>query len=147
MPHPLLIFSQSDCLIQVFVQICILNGKQCRCRSVGFFRSQLIWIYTVCKCRVYLGSAGQGLRVILFRLCLPSLQLVLVLCGTLECLIILHYSVIFYCLVLCENWAHSIEWLQSFLQLFFFFFFVIITSCGCICLFNPISLFYYYLFR
>ena len=25
-------------------------------------RSQLIWIYTVCKCRVYPGSAGQGLR-------------------------------------------------------------------------------------
>ena len=29
--------------------------------SVGFFRSQLIWIYTVCKGRVHLGSAGQGL--------------------------------------------------------------------------------------
>ena len=28
----------------------------------GFFRSQLIWIYTVCKDRVYLGSAGQGLN-------------------------------------------------------------------------------------
>ena len=38
------------------------NGKQCRSRSVGFFRSQLIWIYTVCKCRVYPGSAGQGLK-------------------------------------------------------------------------------------
>ena len=25
------------------------------------FRSQLIWIYTVCKGRVYPGSAGQGL--------------------------------------------------------------------------------------
>ena len=25
-------------------------------------RSQLIWIYTVCKGRVYPGSAGQGLR-------------------------------------------------------------------------------------
>ena len=39
----------------------ILIDKQCRSRSVGFFRSQLIWIYTVCKDRVYLGSAGQGL--------------------------------------------------------------------------------------
>ena len=29
-----------------------LNGKQCRSRSVGFFRSHLIWINTVCKGRV-----------------------------------------------------------------------------------------------
>ena len=36
----------------------VLNGKQCRPRSVGIFRSQQIWIYTVCKGRVYLGSAG-----------------------------------------------------------------------------------------
>ena len=43
------------------VQIQILNGKQCRSWSVGFFRSQLIWIYTVCKSRTYPGSAGQGL--------------------------------------------------------------------------------------
>ena len=41
----------------------ILNGKQCRSRSVGFFRSQLIWIYTVFKARVFLGSAGQWLKV------------------------------------------------------------------------------------
>ena len=40
----------------------ILNDKQCRSRSVGFFRSQLIWISTVCKGRVYPGSAGQGLK-------------------------------------------------------------------------------------
>ena len=40
----------------------MLNGKQCRSRSVGFFRSQLIWIYTVCKGRVYPGSAGHGLN-------------------------------------------------------------------------------------
>ena len=39
----------------------ILNDKQCRSRSVAIFRSQQIWIYTVCKGRVYLGSAGQGL--------------------------------------------------------------------------------------
>ena len=37
------------------------NGKQCRCRSVGFFRSLLIWIYTVCEGRAYHCSAGQGL--------------------------------------------------------------------------------------
>ena len=29
--------------------------------SVGFFRSQLIWIYTVCEGKAYLGSAGQRL--------------------------------------------------------------------------------------
>ena len=39
----------------------MLNDKQCRSRSVGFFRSQLIWVYTVCKDRVHLGSAGQEL--------------------------------------------------------------------------------------
>ena len=27
-----------------------------------FARSHLIWIYIVCKGRVYLGSAGQGLK-------------------------------------------------------------------------------------
>ena len=46
----------------LLIQIHILNGKQCRSRSVGFFRSQLIWIYTVCKGRIYPGSAGQGLN-------------------------------------------------------------------------------------
>ena len=49
---------------RLLIQIHILNGKQCRSRSVGFFRSQLIWIYTVCKYRVYPGSAGQGLRFV-----------------------------------------------------------------------------------
>ena len=39
----------------------MLRGKQCRFRSVGFFRSQLIWIYTICKSKAYPGSAGQGL--------------------------------------------------------------------------------------
>ena len=47
----------------LLIQIHILNGKQCRSRSVGFFRSQLIWIYTVCKDRVYPGSAGLGLTI------------------------------------------------------------------------------------
>ena len=45
---------------RLLIQIQILNGKQCRARSVGFFRNQLIWIYTVSKGRVYPGSAGQG---------------------------------------------------------------------------------------
>ena len=46
---------------ELLLKIHIINGKQCRSRSVGFFRSQLIWIYTVCKGRVYPGSAWQGL--------------------------------------------------------------------------------------
>ena len=46
---------------RLLIQIHIQNDKQCRSRSVGFFRSQLIWIYTVCKDRIYPGSAGQGL--------------------------------------------------------------------------------------
>ena len=33
---------------RLLTHIHTLNGKQCRPRSVGFFRSQLIWIYTVC---------------------------------------------------------------------------------------------------
>ena len=49
---------------RLLIQIHIPNGKQCRSRSVDFFffRSQLIWIYTVCKGRVYPGPAGQWLR-------------------------------------------------------------------------------------
>ena len=43
---------------RLLISIHILNGKQCRSRSVGFFRSQLIWIYTVCKGWTYAGSAG-----------------------------------------------------------------------------------------
>ena len=68
MPCPFRIFIQSGYFIQIvhiyiYIYIYILNGKQCRSRSVGFFRSQLIWIYTVCKCRIYLGLAGLGLIV------------------------------------------------------------------------------------
>ena len=61
MPLPLLIFSQLDYFIQVVHTNSNFNDKQCRSRSVDFFRSQLIWIYTVCKGRVYPGSVGQGL--------------------------------------------------------------------------------------
>ena len=45
---------------RLLIQIHILNDKQCRSRSVGFFRSQLIWIYAVCKGKVYPVSAGLG---------------------------------------------------------------------------------------
>ena len=48
---------------RLLIQIQIMNGKQCKSRSVGFFRSKLIWIYTVCKHRAYPGSAGQGLKL------------------------------------------------------------------------------------
>ena len=52
MPRSFPIVSQSNFLIQI---VDIINDKQCRSRSVG-------WIYTVCKVRVYPGSAGLGLR-------------------------------------------------------------------------------------
>ena len=66
MTHPLLIVSQSNYLIQIHLR----NDKQCRSRSVGFF-SQMIWIFTVYKDRVYSGSAGQGLIVRSKTSCTP----------------------------------------------------------------------------
>ena len=65
--HTILIFRQSDHLIQIMDKNDILNNKQCRSRSVGFFRSQLIWVYTVCKGKVYPGSEGQGLIILLLE--------------------------------------------------------------------------------
>ena len=55
MPRPLLIFSRSDYLIHIVA----INSHTKR-QTV---QSQLIWIYTVCKCRIYPGSAGQGLKL------------------------------------------------------------------------------------
>ena len=46
---------------RLLIQFYILNDKQRRSRSVGFWRSQLICIYTVCKDIVYLDSAGPEL--------------------------------------------------------------------------------------
>ena len=65
MPRPLLIFSQSDYLVQVVDTNS--NTEQLTVQIqiswlLNFFRSQLIWIYTVCKGRLYPGSAGQGLN-------------------------------------------------------------------------------------
>ena len=65
MSCPFLIFSQSDYLIQI-VDINSHNGKQCRSRSVGFFRSPLIWIYTVCKGRT---SGSSSTRVKTVQMC------------------------------------------------------------------------------
>ena len=60
--HSLLTFHSLTCQpIRCLDQDCwlihILNCKQCSFRSVG--RSQLIWVYTVCKSRVYTSSVGQ----------------------------------------------------------------------------------------
>ena len=67
MPHPLLIVSQSDSLIQI-VDI----NSHTDWQTVQIQRSQLIWIYTVCKGRAYPGSAGQGLSVKLEQYSLSS---------------------------------------------------------------------------
>ena len=45
----------------VWYKFAYLMANSADPKSVGFFRSQLIWIYTVFKGRVYPGSAGQGL--------------------------------------------------------------------------------------
>ena len=47
----------------VFIQIHKMNDKQCRSWSDGFFRSHLIWIYTVCKGR---GCREQQIGVKMF---------------------------------------------------------------------------------
>ena len=52
MPHPLLIFSQSDYLILV-----VDTNSNTKRQMVQI---QLIWICTVCKSRAYLGLARQG---------------------------------------------------------------------------------------
>ena len=51
------IYSHSDCLIRI-----VAINSHTRWQTVQIFRSQLIWIYTVCKGRVYPGSAEQGLK-------------------------------------------------------------------------------------
>ena len=55
MPHPLLISGNRIPWSRLLIYICLVNGKQYRSRSVGFFRSQLIWIYSVCKGKVISG--------------------------------------------------------------------------------------------
>ena len=63
MTRPLQNFSKSDYLIQIVDINSNIGHKQYRSRSDGFFRNHLIWIYTVCKGRAYLGSAGPGLNM------------------------------------------------------------------------------------
>ena len=68
MPRPLLIFTKSNCLIQVVDTNLHTEWhkkkkkKKCRSRSFGFWRNLLIWIYTVCKGRAYSGSVGPELE-------------------------------------------------------------------------------------
>ena len=61
MPSPHLLSDNQITWSWSLIQIHILNDKQCRSSSVGFFRSQLIWICTVRKGRAYPGSAEVGL--------------------------------------------------------------------------------------
>ena len=61
MPHPFQIFSQLDYLIQIIDRNSHTEWQTVQIQISFFLRSQLIWIYTVCKDRIYPGSAGLGL--------------------------------------------------------------------------------------
>ena len=61
MSRPLQIFNQSDYLIQIDDIDSHTEWQTVQIQISWLLRSQLIWIYTVCKDRVYLSSAGQGL--------------------------------------------------------------------------------------
>ena len=65
MPRPLLVLANQITWSRLSKQIHILYDKQCRSRSVGF-RSQLIWIYTVCKCRSYSFSRTRLIHLVVF---------------------------------------------------------------------------------
>ena len=56
MPHLLLIFIQSDCLIRI-----VAINSHTYWQTLQFQISWLNWIYTVCKGRICQGSAWQGL--------------------------------------------------------------------------------------
>ena len=62
MPRPFQIFSQSIYLIQIVDINSQTEWQIVQIQISWLLRSQLIWIYTVCKGRVYPGSAGQGLK-------------------------------------------------------------------------------------
>ena len=65
MPRPFQIFSQSDYLIQIVDINSHTEWQTVQIQISWLLRSQLIWIYTVCKGSAYPGSAGQGLMIIL----------------------------------------------------------------------------------
>ena len=61
--HALFKFSASQIpWSRLLIYIHILNGTTVQIQISWLLRSQLVWIYTVCKGRVYPGSAGRGLR-------------------------------------------------------------------------------------
>ena len=62
MPRPLQIFMQSDYLIQIFDSSSHTEWQTVQIQISWLLRSQLIWIYTVCKGSVYPGSTGLGLK-------------------------------------------------------------------------------------
>ena len=62
MPHPFQIFIQSDYLIQIVDINSHTELQTVQIQISWLLRSQLIWIYTICKGKVYPGSAGQGLK-------------------------------------------------------------------------------------
>ena len=66
MPRPFQFFSQPDYLIHIVDINSHTELQTMQIQISWLLRSQLIWIYIVCKGRVYPGSAGQGLRRILF---------------------------------------------------------------------------------
>ena len=64
MPCPFQIFSQSDSLILIVDINSHAKWQMVQIQIswlLRLLRSQLIWIYTVCKGSIYPGSAGQGL--------------------------------------------------------------------------------------
>ena len=60
MPYPFQIFIQSGYLIQTDINS-HFERQTVQIQISWLVRSQLIWIYTVCKGRVCPGSAGHGL--------------------------------------------------------------------------------------
>ena len=61
MPCPFQIFSQSGYLIWIVAINSHSLWQTVQIQIGWLLRSQLIWNYTVCKDRTYLGSAGLGL--------------------------------------------------------------------------------------
>ena len=88
-PLPLLILSQSDYLIQI---VAINSHTKWQTVQIQIWRSQLIWIYTVCKNRAYLGSAGQGLKE--WQTVKALLELLLWVGGIIKKYVILNLSTI-----------------------------------------------------
>ena len=65
------IFFNFSCLSDYLIQIVDINShtkwQTVQMEISWLLRSQLIWIYTVCKDRAYPGSARQGLKYCLYK--------------------------------------------------------------------------------